>query len=335
MNRIDLRFKKIVFVATAAALLSASSVHAQRAAVAAKDYPNKAIRLVVPYASGGGLDVVGRIIAQKMAPALGQQVILDNRGGAGGVVGSDHVAKSAPDGYTLLHSTSSHLTLPFFVKSLPYDTVRDFTPVTIVARNVGHVLLVNNSVPARSVKELIALAKSNPGKLNYGSAGTGNVLHLAAEIFNLLANTKMTHIPYKGAANAMTDLVGGQIDVCFQPAPMALSLVQAGRVRALGITAPKRWSRLPEVPTIEEAGLKGYHFSGWYALWFPAGTPHEYVERIYREVVAALNDPDVRRNYDEKGLIPVGNRPEEFAKTIQEELEFNRKLTAKIGVVPE
>lgn len=335
MIRIELRFKKIVFFATAAALLFASSVHAQRAVVATKDYPNKAIRLVVPYASGGGLDVVGRIIAQKMAPALGQQVVLDNRGGAGGVVGSDHVAKSAPDGYTLLHSTSSQLILPFFVKSLPYDTVRDFTPVTIVVRNVGHVLVVNNSVPARSVKELIALAKANPYKLNYGSAGNGNVLHLAAELFNLLADTKMTHIPYKGAANAMTDLVGGQIDVCFQPAPIAWSMVKAGRVRALGISAQKRWSRLPEVPTIEEAGLKEYHVSGWYAFWFPGGTPQEYVERIHREVVAALNDPDVRRSYDEQGLIPVGNRPEEFAKTIQEELEFNRKLTARIGVVPE
>ena len=314
---------------------AALPAHAQRAAVAAKDYPSKPIRVVIPYAAGGGLDVVGRILAQKMSPALGQQIVLDNRGGAAGVPGSDLVAKSAPDGYTMLHSTSSHLVLPFFVKSLPYDTVRDFTPVTIVVRNVGHLLVVNNSVPARSVKELIALAKANSGKLNYGSAGNGNVLHLAAEIFNMLAGTKMTHIPYKGAANALTDLVGGQIDVCFPTAPTAVSLVQSGRVRALGITAAKRWSRLPEVPTLDEAGLKGHHYSAWYALWFPAGVPPEYVERIYREVVTALNDAELRRFYDEQGLILVGNRPEEFAKLIQDELEFNRKLTAKIGVVPE
>jgi tripartite-type tricarboxylate transporter receptor subunit TctC len=334
MNRRERRFDVMAAIAVAG-LLCAPPAQAQRSAVAAKDYPNKPVRLVVPYAAGGGLDVVGRILAQKMAPALGQQVVLDNRGGAGGVPGSDHVAKSAPDGYTLLHSTSSHLTLPFFLKSLPYDTVRDFMPVTIVVRNVGHLLVVNNSVPARSVKELIALAKANPGKLNYGSAGNGNVLHLAAELFNVLANTKMTHIPYKGAANAMTDLVGGQIDVCFPTAPTAWSLVQSGRVRALGITAAKRWARLPEVPTLDEAGLKGHHYSAWYALWFPAGTPQEYVERIYREVAAALTDADVRRNYDEQGLVPVGNRPEEFAKTIQDELEFNRKLTARMGVVPE
>ena len=334
MDNFSLRLNATALTA-AAVLLSSIPVYAQRTAVATKDYPTKPIRLVIPYAAGGGLDVVGRIIAQRMAPTLGQQVVIDNRGGAGGVVGSDHVAKSAPDGHTLLHSTSSHLVLPFFVKSLPYDTVRDFTPVTIVARNVGHLVVVNTNVPAHSVKELIALAKANPGKLTYGSAGNGNVLHLAAEIFNLLANTKMTHIPYKGAANAMTDLVGGQIDVCFPTAPTAWSLVQSGRVRALGITAPKRWQRLPDVPTLDEVGLKGLHYSAWYALWFPAGVPHEYVERIYREVATALTDPDVRRNYDEQGLIPVGNRPEEFAKAILEEIEFNRKLTMKIGVVPE
>lgn len=335
MYQSEIRYHARDLVIAAVCLCAASGVQAQRAGVVAKDYPSKAIRLVVPYAAGGGLDVVGRILAQKIAPAFGQQVVLDNRGGAGGVPGSDHVAKSAPDGYTLLHSTSSQLILPFFLKSLPYDTVRDFMPVTIVVRNVGHLLVVNNSVPARSVKELIALAKANPGKLNYGSAGNGNVLHLAAEIFNQLANTKMTHIPYKGAANAMTDVMGGQIDLCFPTAPTALSLVQSGRVRALGITAAKRWARLPEVPTLDEAGLKGHHYSAWYALWFPAGTPQEYVERMHREVVVALGDADIRRQYEEQGLIPVGNRPEEFAKIIQEELEFNRKLTARIGVVPE
>ena len=211
----------------------------------------------------------------------------------------------------------------------------DFTPVTVVVRNVGHVLVVNNSVPAKSVKELVALAKANPGKLNYGSAGNGNVLHLAAEIFSGIAGVKMTHIPYKGAANAMTDLVGGQIDVCFPPAPTAVSLVQAGRVRALGITATQRWARLPDVPTLDEAGVKGHHYSAWYALWFPSGVPGEYVERFYREVSAVLNDPEVRRFYDEQGLIPVGNRPEEFARLIRDELEFNRRLTTRMGVVPE
>jgi len=302
---------------------------------AAKDYPSKSIRLVVPYAPGGGIDFVGHALGQKIAPVIGQNLFLDNRPGAGGSIGADVVAKSKPDGYTILLTSSAHASLPSIYKSLPYDPVKDFTPISLVANSVGFVLVVHPSVPARSVKELIALAKAQPGKLNYGSSGVGGVIQLAVEAFNLTAGTKIAHVPYKGVAQAMIDLLSGRIDLTISPGTVVLPHIQSGKLRALGITATVRWSALPEVPTIDEAGLKGYKYVVWYGMWFPAGAPTEYVTRIRAEVVKAFEDPAMKRSFAEQGYVPIASTPQEFSKTIVEDIEFHRKLVARIGLTPQ
>ena len=302
---------------------------------AAKDYPSRPIRLVVPYAPGGPMDFIGHVLGQKIAPVLGQNLFIDNRTGGGGAIGTDAVAKSTPDGYTILLSSSSHTTLPSLLKNLPYDAVKDFMPITLLMRSVGYMLAVHPSVPARSVGEFVALAKAHPGKLNYGSGGVGNTMHFAAESFSLIAGTQMTHVPYKGVGQAIIDLLAGRIEVCFVSARSGLAHVRSGKLRALGITTLVRWSELPDVPTMDEAGFKGYTYSAWYGLWFPAGTPAEYGARIRAEAVKALDDAETKRKFVEEGLIPVASTPQEFGKAILDELEFNRRLVARMGLTPQ
>ena len=319
-----------------AALLACAPAASFGQQQAAKSYPSKPIRLVVPFAAGGTLDFIGQVLVQKIAPVLGQNLFMDNRGGAGGSIGTDVVAKSPPDGYTMLLGTSTHTILPSVYKSLPYDPVKDFTPITLVVRGVGSVLVVHPSVPARSVKEFIALAKAQPGKLNYGSGGVGTATHFAAESFNLIAGTQLTHVPYKGILPATIDLLAGRIDVGFFSPTVVLAHIRLGKLRALGITAPARWSELADVPTMDEAGVKkGYIYALWYGLWFPAGTPTEYVTRIRAEVAKAFEDPATKRRFVEKGLLPVASTPQEFGKTIFDDIEFNRRLVAKIGLTPQ
>jgi tripartite-type tricarboxylate transporter receptor subunit TctC len=301
---------------------------------AAKDYPSRPIRLIVPFVPGG-IDVVGHTLGRKIAPVIGQNIFIDNRAGAGGVIGTDAVAKAPPDGYTILLTSSGHASLPAVMKSLPYDPVKDFTPITLAARSVGFVLIVHPSVPARSVKELIALAKAHPGKLSYGSTGVGAVVHLATEAFNMMAGTQITHVPYKGSAPAMMDLISGRIDMFIMVATVALEHIRSGKIRALGISAPVRWSQLPDVPTIDEAGVKGYSYVVWYGMWFPANTPNEYVTRIRTEVVKALGDSETKRVFAEQGFVGVGSTPQEFTKTILEDIEFHRRLVAQTGLTPQ
>lgn len=300
-----------------------------------RDYPSRAIRVVVPYAAGGPMDYIGRMLGRKMAPSLGQQLVIDNRPGAGGALGSDVVAKSPPDGYTLLHTSSSHASLPVITKSLPYDAVRDFAPVTLIVNSVGFLFVAHPSVPATSVQEFVKVAKARPGKITYGSGGIGNVMHFAAEIFNDKARTQLTHVPYKGVGQAITDLLGGRIDTCFGPATALLPHIRTGKLKALGITASNRWSELPDVPTIDEAGVKDYVFVPWYGLWFPAGTPQAYVDRMRDEVAKALEDGEIRRGFAEQGFVPVGSTPAEFSKIIAREIQMNRQLAAKIGLEPQ
>jgi tripartite-type tricarboxylate transporter receptor subunit TctC len=301
----------------------------------ARTYPVKPIRIVVPYAPGGPMDFIGQTLAARMGPALGQNMFIDNRTGAGGAIGTDAVAKAAPDGYTLLHSSNSHTTLASLIRNLPYDPVKDFVPVSLLMRSVGYVLAVHPSVPARSVKELVALAKAHPGELNYGSGGIGNTMHFAAEQFSMAAGTKLAHVPYKGVGQAIIDLVGGRIELCFLSARSALALVRAGKLRALGISARERWSELPDVPTIDEAGVKGFVSAAWYGFWFPAATPNEYVLRINTEAAKAMEDPATRRKLTDEGLVPVASSPQAFASAIAEEIEMNRKLVARIGLQPQ
>ncbi len=301
---------------------------------AAGDYPSRPIRMVVPFVPGG-IDAVGLALGRKISPAIGQNMFIDNRAGAGGAIGTDIVAKSPPDGYTILLTSSGHASLPSVMKSLPYDPVKDFSPITLAARSVGFVLVVHPNVPAHSIKELIALAKAQPGKLTYGSTGVGAVVHLATESFNMLAGTQITHVPYKGTGGAIMDLMTGRIDMFIMVGTLALEHIRSGRLRALGITGQMRWNQLPDLPTIDEAGLKGYSYVVWYGMWFPAGTPTEYVTRIRSEVIRALDDPETKRAFADQGFVGVGSTPQEFRKTISDDIEFHRRLVNQIGLTPQ
>ncbi|WP_408598364.1 tripartite tricarboxylate transporter substrate binding protein [Limnohabitans sp.] len=296
-----------------------------------KDYPNHPIRMVVPYVAGGPMDFIGRALNQKMAPSLGQNFVIDNRAGAGGAIGTGVVAKSAPDGYTLLNTSSSHASLPVVSPGLSYDPIKDFTPITLVANSVGFVVAVGPSVKASTLQEFIADAKARPEKLNYGSGGVGNVMQFAAEFFNTSAGTKINHVPYKGVGEAITDLMAGRIDVCIGSATALLPLVKSGKLRALAITGKTRWAMMPDVPTVDEAGVRGFVYTPWYGLWYPAGTPTEYVTRMRQEVVKALDDPEVKRSFAEQGYVTVGSTPAEFAKVIADEIEANKRLATKIN----
>ena len=322
----------VLWCAVLLACAPAASVGQQQAA---KDYPSKPIRVVVPFVPGGPMDFIGYGLGQKIAPVIGQNLVIDHRPGAGGAIGADVVAKSPRDGYTILLTSSSLTTLPSVVKSLPYDPVKDFTPITLVSRSPGFVLVVHPSLPARSVKELVALAKANPGKLSYPSAGIGHVLNFAGESFNMRAGTRIVHVPYKGIGQAINDLLAGRIELGLVSARSVLAHVRSGKLRPLGITASVRWNELPGVPTLDEAGLKGFTYATWYGLWYPAGTPVDYVPRMRGEVVRAFEDPATKRTFVEQGLIPVVSTPQEFGKTILEELEFHRRLAAQMGLKPQ
>jgi tripartite-type tricarboxylate transporter receptor subunit TctC len=317
----------------AASLTAALVASVSGAAEVQRDYPSKPIRVVVPYAAGGPMDYIGRSLGRKMQHIT--TLVIDNRPGAGGALGTDIVAKSAPDGYTILHTSSSHASLPVISKSLPYDPVKDFTPITLIVNSVGFLLVSHNGIPAKTVQEFIAAAKAQPGKITYGSGGIGNVMHFAAELFNDKAGTQLMHIPYKGVGQAIVDLAAGRVDTCFGPATALLPQIKSGRIKAIGITAPQRWSGLPDVPTIDESGVKGYTFVPWYALWFPARTPEAYVTRIRNEVASALQDPEIKAAMGEQGFVPVGSTPAEFAKIVVDEIQLNRRLAAKIGLQPE
>ena len=318
-----------------AALLIALPWAATAQQQAQKDYPNRPIRVVVPYVAGGPMDFIGHTLSQKIAPSLGQNFVIDNRAGAGGAIGTDIVAKAPPDGYTLLDTSSSHASLPVVLKSLPYDPVKDFVPITLIANSVGFIMAAHPQVPANNLKEFIALAKANPGKYTFGSGGVGNVMQFAAEFFNGSAGTKLTHVPYKGVGQAITDLVGGRIDICFGPATQLKGFIKSGKLKAYAITAKQRWSELPEVPTVDEAGVKGFAYVPWYGFWFPAGTPDAYVVRMRAEIQKAFADPEMKRQFAEQGFAPVVSTSEEFAKIINDEIANNRKLAAQIGLQPE
>jgi tripartite-type tricarboxylate transporter receptor subunit TctC len=274
--------------------------------------PNRPVRFVVGFAPGGSTDTTARVIAQGIALGLGQSVVVENRTGAAGNIATEHVARSAPDGHTLVvASMGSHATNAALYKDLPFDPVRDFTPVTLIARSFC-LLVVHPSRQVRSVSELIAYAKAHPGHLNCGIAGAGSSQHFAAALFEHQAGVHFTQISYRGGAPAMTDLVSGRLDLMFTPVVEALEHVQAGKVRALGITRGERSAQLPDVPAVGE-GLPGYKFSSWLGLFAPTGTPAPIVERISREVAAALRTPETRGRMEQLGYEPVGSTPQEFA----------------------
>ena len=316
-------------VAILSGLLVAGAALAQQRA--APDYPNKPIRGIVPFVPGGPNDVIGRLVGQKMMAAWGHNLIIDNRAGAGGIIGTELVAKSPPDGYTVLISTSAHALLPAFNK-LPYDPVRDFAAITTSSRVPGYLLGVHPSMPVRSVKELIALAKKYPGKLNYGSSGLGGVLHFATEKFNSAAGIKMTVVHYKGIGQLITDLAGGHIDLAFLTLSTAVGMVKSGKVKAIAISGKNRWKHLPDVPTVDEAGVKGFEYYAWFGFWFPAGTPTEIISKFHDEVAKAVAAPDVVQRFDELGFEPLILKPDEFTNLVQKDIDAAKKLATQLGI---
>src|SRR5690242_10886670 len=278
------------------------------APVAAADYPTKPIRLVVPFPPGGTTDILARAVAQKLAETWNQQVIVDNRSGAGGNIGADLVAKAAPDGYTLVMGTvGTHAINPNLYGKMPYDHVKDFAPVILVA-GVPNVLVVNPSVPAKTVQEFIAYAKANPGKLNFASSGSGTSIHLSGELFKVMTGVQMTHVPYKGSAPALTDLVGGQVQLMFDNLPSSLAFIKAGKLRALAVTSKTRAAALPDVPTIADF-VPGFEASSWFGLLAPAGTPPAVIAKINGEVAKWLATPEAREKLTAQGANVAGGTP--------------------------
>lgn len=278
----------------------------------AQTYPTKAIKIVVPYTPGGGTDITARTIALKLSERLGQPVVVDNRPGAGGNIGHDIVAKAAPDGYTLMITGLSLVTNGYLQDKLPYDPIQDFAPISL-AVTIPNVLAVYPGLAANSVKELIALAKTKPGGLNYASAGNGTSLHLAAELFKLLAQVNLTHVPYKGSGQAEPDVIGGQIEMIFDPLASVLPHIKSGRLRALGISTAVRSAVLPDVPTIAEAGVPGYEFAAWFGFFAPGKTAPEIISKLNREIVAILNLADVRKKLTSLGVDFVASTPQQLA----------------------
>jgi tripartite-type tricarboxylate transporter receptor subunit TctC len=310
-----------------AAIIGSAPLPAQ-----AQNYPSKPIRYVVPFPPGGTTDIISRLIAQKLTESLGQPVIVENKAGAGGVVGTDSVAKALPDGYTILMGASGPIAIsPSLLKNIPYDPIKDFAPITTVAV-VPTMLVVNPSVPANSVRELIALAKARPGRLSFASTGNGATPHMAGELFKLATNTDILHVPYKGSSPAVNDLIGGQTSMMFEQITAVLPHVKSGRLRALGVGGLRRSSALPDMPTISEAGVPGFDVSSFFGVLAPSGTPAAIVSKLNAEIVRILSTPEMREKLTAQGAEPETSTPEQFAARIKAEIEKWAEVIRKSGV---
>jgi tripartite-type tricarboxylate transporter receptor subunit TctC len=301
----------------------------------AADYPTKPIRLVVPYAPGGGADSVARIVAKKVSENIGQPIVIDNKGGAGSILGTEIVAKAEPDGYTLLLGQSGPISInPAVYKSLPYDPVKDFAPVSMTTA-YPYILVVNADLPVKSLQELVALAKSKPGAMNYGSTGVGAANHLVAELFNAKAGLKMTHVPYRGTALAVGDLLGGQLTMVFGDPISVLSQIKAGKLRALAVTSLGRSSVAPDVPTVAESGYPGFEALAWHGILAPAKTPPAIVQKLNAEIAKALADPATKKLLEDQAMQTVGNTPDAFAAFIQKDIVLWKGVAASANVTVE
>lgn len=317
------------------ALAIAGTVTAARAQSTAKDYPARPIRLIVTFTPGGPTDIVARAVGQKLSEAWGQTVVVDNRPGAGGNIGMDLVAKSPADGYTLvLGSFGPMIISPFVYSKLPYDTVKDFAPITLGATS-WFFLVVHPSVPAQSVKELIAFAKSKPGGLTFSSSGNASPSHLAGELLKTVAGINLTHVPYKGGAPAVAAVVSGEVQMAIESPPPIVPQVKAGKLRALGAARPNRSPLLPDVPTVSEAGLPGFHAGSWYGFLAPAGTPKPIIDKLNAEMVKAIRSQELRDRFAAVGAESVGDTPSEFAAFIRAELKKWEKVVRATGVKAE
>lgn len=322
LKRICKTLCTVVYVASA---FAAGHSQAQQA------YPTKPIRMIVPFPPGGTTDVVARLVAQKLTEAWGQQVVVDNRPGAGGIIGTEIVAKATPDGYTaLLGSITTHAVNPALYKKLNFDPVKDFTPVSLVVSS-PQLLAVHPSVAAKSVKELIALAKAKPGQLNYASAGTGTSPHLTFELFKSMAGIDVVHVPYKGTGPAITDLIGGQVQMMITGVVALMPHIKSGKLRGLGVTSAKRVAALPDLPTIAESGIPSFDVSSWFGVFLPGGTPKPIVANMNAEIRKILEVPEVRQRLISQGADPASNTPEEFAAYVKAEMAKWGKVVRDTG----
>lgn len=325
-----MRNVQLCFIAAFIALTAASPGQAH-----AQAYPTKSIRLIVPFPPGGSTDLTGRVLGAKLGETFNQQVIVENRPGASGMIGNELVARAAPDGHTLTMGTIGAMSVNMSLfKNVPYDSTRDFAPITLTG-NVENLLVVHPSVPVRNVKELIALAANQPGMLIFASSGTGNAPHLAGELFNQLAKVKMVHLPYKGGGPAMIDLAAGQVSLSFASMPSSLPFARSGKLRAIAVGGAKRSPAAPEIPTVAESGLPGFEVTDWQGLLAPAKTPAAVVERLHRETVRILNERDVKDRLAGAGLQVVTNTPQQFADFIRSEIDKWGKVIRGAGIKPE
>lgn len=299
-------------------------------AAAQADYPNRAVRMVLPAAPGGGLDFLARLLARKMGDSMKQSFVIDNRAGAGGNIGLEMVARSAPDGYTLVLPTSAFPLNPSLFDKLPFDTVNDFSPVVLMA-TAPLLLVVNSAVEAKTVAELLALAKRNPGKLNYAS-GLANTANLAAELFKKSAGVDIVGIAYKGGGPAVTDLLAGRVQIYFSTIPAALQHIESGRLRGLAVTSTQRVSMLPNMPTVAESGLPGYEVISWFGMFAPAATPAPIIGKLNREAISALNQADTRQQFEKEGIVPGGGTPEALGQLLRSEITKWGTLIQQLGI---
>ncbi|CAN7664506.1 tripartite tricarboxylate transporter substrate binding protein [Acidovorax sp. LjRoot117] len=322
-------FRRLAAAATALALLAPAATSAQPAG-----YPNKAIKLVVPYAPGGSADIAARLVTDEWGKALGGSLFIENKGGAGGNIGVDMVAKAAADGYTIGLQTVSLAINPSLTAKMPYDTLKDLAPIGMVASS-QHVLVVNNALPAKTVKELVALLKAQPGRYSYGSAGAGSTFHMSAELFKAVAGTPIVHIPYRGGGPAMIDTMSGQVAMSFPVLSAAQPHVQAGKLRALGVTGTQRSALMPDVPTIAEAGLPGYAFETWFIVFAPAGTPRPIIDRLNTTLNQALSTPALKERMAKDGFDPIPSTPEQARARLEKEMPQWAKLIKERGITAE
>ena len=299
-------------------VLGAALAACAYSAQSAEDYPNRPVRMIVAQSPGGNADFVARLIAAELTKRLGQQFVVDNRGGGGGVLAAEMAVRAPANGYTILLASSAYGTNPSFRK-LTFDPLNDLAPITL-ASNSPNLLVVNNALPVKTVKDLIALAKSKPGEINFASSGVGGSTHLAGELFNLMAGTKMTHIAYKGAAPALIEVIAGQVQLSFASMPSVMGHVRSGKLRAVAVTSPKRSSSVPDVPTVAESGLPGFETGAWQGIMAPRGTPAPIIQRLNREIVTIVHLPEVRKQYALEGGEPIGSTPEELARFLRADI---------------
>jgi tripartite-type tricarboxylate transporter receptor subunit TctC len=296
----------------------------------AENYPSRPVRVIVPYPAGGTTDIVARVIAQRLSTMWGQPVIVENRPGAGGNVGMEFVAHAPPDGYTLLMSGVSFAINPGLYKTLPFDPLKDFFPITEVA-STPEIVEVPPTLQVNSIKELLDLARSKPQELNYGSAGYGTTLHLSGALFTMMANVKMTHVPYKGVSEALVDLMAGRVQMVIDSLPSSLALIKGGKVKAIAVTTPQRVAAFPDLPTVSESGIPGYEATSWYGAFAPAGVPPDIRKKLEADFIAAIQSPDTQKQLLTSGAIPIGSTSEQFSKYIKAEMDKWTNVVASSG----